>query len=77
MSPTTWLPQEDLLAHLRISRRQIHLMRREGILKAGDHFIRKGLGPRGSLLFDLAACEQALRDDAAKRAQLWETYSPF
>jgi len=71
---TTWSKTTELLAHLRISRPQVDIFRKEGIFKPGEHYIRKGSGPRSEMLFDLAACEQTMREMAVKNAERWTDY---
>lgn len=73
--PTAWVSGKELREALRIGHNVELRLRREGVLRPGVHFRRKGCTASSPLVYDLAACEQALRDKAAADARRFEEYS--
>ena len=55
---TEWLTSTQVAKRLRISRNSLYALRKQGVLKPGDHFISQGR----RAVFDVAATELALRN---------------
>ena len=72
-----WVPKKQLLELLSIGKNGELDLRRQGIFKPGVHFRRKSSVSKTSspLLYDLLACESALREQAEQDAARFETYS--
>ena len=80
MIPTTktaplWVSGKELRSALRIGHNVELRLRREGVLRPGIHFRRKGSSASSPIVYDLGACDQALRDKAASDARRFEDYS--
>ena len=71
MQSTTaeWVGTIDLCTRLTISRTTLYGLRRDNILKSGQHYRRRGTGARGHLTWDIAAVEQALRAYSGTRLE--------
>jgi hypothetical protein len=59
---TEWLTSTQIAKRLRISRNSLYALRKQKILKPGDHFISQGR----RAVFDVAATELALRDHTSQ-----------
>ena len=72
-----WVPKKQLLELLSIGKNGELDLRRQGIFKPGIHFRRKSSVSKTSspLLYDLLACENALREQAEQDAARFETYA--
>jgi hypothetical protein len=59
MTPTTtpveWLPTNEAVKWLKLSRSTLNRRKRDGLLKSGIHFIRTGLGKTSRLLWNVIA----------------------
>lgn len=56
-----WIDNREAARELGLSTRQLQRLRAAGWLLPGVHWIRRGTGPRATLLFNPGACWLALR----------------
>ena len=65
-APCPWAVQRDAAARLGISERTLHSWRAAGLLKPGEHYLRKFPNPNSPLLYHLERCEQTMGEAAAR-----------
>ena len=68
-----WLPTNQASAALFLHRNTLHKYRREGLFKAGTHWIRKGPWRNAGFLYDVDACKETFQQwavDPPLRLQL-------
>jgi len=53
-----WLPTNQASAALFLHRNTLHKYRREGLFKAGTHWVRKGPWRNAGYLYDVDACKE-------------------
>ena len=71
-----WVSKKVLLELLQIGKNYELELRREGVFKPGTHYRRKTLlnAPSSPLLYDIEACDLALREKARQEAKRFEIY---
>ena len=57
----TWLPTSQASAALYLHRNTLHKYRREGLFKAGTHWVRKGPWRNAGYLYDVDACKETFQ----------------
>jgi len=62
LEPCTWINTHQLCAQLPISRVTLHRWRRRGLLREGQHWVRKNpCRPHSDQLWQLERCAELLR----------------
>ena len=61
-----WLPTNQASAALYLHRNTLHKYRREGLFKAGTHWIRKGPWRNAGYLYDVDACKETFQQWAIR-----------
>ena len=60
-TPMRWWPTSLACKELHVHRNTLHRYRREGLLKAGTHWVRKGPWRNAGYLYDVNACHELFR----------------
>ena len=62
MKESNWKVTREAAFYLNVSERQLFRWRKEGLLVAGTHFMRKFPTENSSLLYDVELCRKAMQD---------------